>query len=484
MDIAKKKSKDASASTTAKTETPKVDIVKKTLKDVSPATKSAYNKALAVMKQNNLEYAITLFKEIIQFDPGFLDAREKLRKCEHDYYAKLGGFAKALAGLKAKKFVIKGSMLKAKNPKEALNQAEEALAVNLFDTAALGLLAESAKKLGAMFICVEAYELLVEKDDKSEANIVKLGEYYKADGQGVKYLTICQKLADKYPGDLEKLALLREAAALASMEKGKWGQGEKSDFKKNLNTGNKDQGDRIIRAEDDIRDMIEKYSKEIAEGNESIDTRRRLAELYVRAEEYEKAIEAYNWIVNKMGTLDPAIDKAIEKANTAISNRKVQQMIAEGRPQEEIDAERQANYDYRMERFHERIRLYPNDLQIRFEYAELLWEGGAVDDALEQFQIAQRNPQHRLISIVYLGRCFAAKNQFDMAIEQFNRALEDMPTMNADKMETLYYLGITYDSMGRKKDALDCFKQIYAVDIKYKDIAERINKFYEENKQG
>ena len=457
-------------------------IVKKTLKDVPAGTKSAYTKAMQVMNQNNLEYAITLFKEIVQFDPGFLDAREKLRKCERDYSEKMSSVAKALSNVKALGHITKGNMLKAKKPKEAMNEAEEALAFNLFNPPALTLLAESAKKLDAMFIAVEAYELIVEHDDKNEANIVKLGEYYKADGQGIKYLTICQKLADKYPGDLEKLALLREAAALASMEKGKWGQGGESDFKKNLNKSNTDQGDRIIRAEDDIREMIEKYSKEIADGNESIDTRRRLAELYLRSEEYEKAIEAYNWIVEKMGTLDPAIDKAIEKANTAISKRKVEQMKAEGRPQEEIDAEIKANYDYRMERFQDRIRLYPNDLQIRFEFAELLWEGGAVDDALEQFQIAQRNPQHRLIAIVYLGRCFAAKNQFDMAIEQFNRALEDMPTMNADKMFTLYHLGCTYDLMGKKKEALDCFKQIYAVDIKYLDVAERINKFYEENK--
>ena len=55
-------------------------IVKKTLKDVSPTTKNAYTKAMQVMNQNNLGYAITLFKEIIQFDPGFLDAREKLQK--------------------------------------------------------------------------------------------------------------------------------------------------------------------------------------------------------------------------------------------------------------------------------------------------------------------------------------------------------------------------------------------------------------------
>ena len=459
-----------------------MDIVKKTLKDVSPATKSAYNKALAVLNQNNVDYAITLFKEIVQFDPGFLDARAKLREAERLHFAKMNAVAKALAAVKSVGFISKGNMLKAKKPKEAMDQAEEALALNLFNPAALTLLADAAKKLNAMFICVEAYEIIVEKDDKNEANVVKLGDFYKADGQGIKYLTIRQKLADKYPGDLEKLALLREAAALASMEKGKWGEGEKSDFTKNLNKGNKDQGDRIIRADDDIREMIEKYSKEIAEGSESIDTRRRLAELYVRASEFEKAIEAYNWIVNKMGTLDPAIDKAIEKCNTAISKQKVEKMIAEGRPQEEIDAEKKANYDYRMERFHERIRLYPNDLQIRFEYAELLWEGGAVDDALEQFQIAQRNPQHRLIAIVYLGRCFAAKNQFDMAIEQFNRALEDMPTMNLDKMFTLYHLGITFDKMGKKKEALDCFKQIYAVDIKYLDVAERINKYYEENK--
>ncbi len=457
-------------------------IVKKTLKDVASGTKAAYTKALTVMNQNNLEYAITLFKEIVQFDPGFLDAREKLRKCEREYSTKMGAVAKALSMVKAAKFLTKGNILKAKKPKEAMDQAEEALACNLFNPAALTLLAGAAEKLGAMFIAVEAYEIIVEKDDKNEANIVKLGEYYKADGQGIKYLTICQKLADKYPGDLEKLALLREAAALASMEKGKWGQGEQSDFKKNLNTGNKDQGDRIIRAEDDIREMIGKYEQEIAEGSESIDTRRRLAELYLRADEYEKAIEAYTWIVEKMGTLDPAIDKAIEKANTAISKRKVEQMIKDGRPQEEIDAEKKANYDYRMERYQDRILKYPNDLQIRFEYAELLWEGGAVDDALEQFQIAQRNPQHRLIAIVYLGRCFAAKNQFDMAIEQFNRALEDMPTMNQDKMITLYHLGCTYDMMGKKKEALDCFKQIYAVDIKYMDVAERINKFYEENK--
>lgn len=463
-------------------------IVQKTLKDVSSAMKAAYNKALQTRNQyktdnkiSTLQYAVALFKNIVITDPGFMDARQQLRDSEREYSKKLNAISKVVAQLKAFPLVAKASAMKAKKPEEAMKYAEEALALNIFNAAALNALAEVGKKLNCLFMSVEAFEIIVEMNDKNEANIEKLGNYYREAGQGVKYLQICQRLAAKYPDNLEKLAKLREAAALASMEKGKWDdeqKGKKKDFTKNLNKSNSDQGDRIIRAEDDIRDMIQKYKADIAAGNESIDLRRQLADLQLRANEYEAAIETYNWIVEKMGTLDPAIDKSIEKANVLIAKREMEKMAAEGKPQEEIDAKKKEIYDYRMERYHERIRKYPNDLQIRFEYAELLWEGGDVDAALEQFQLAQRNPQHRLISIVYLGRCFAAKRQFDMSIEQFMHALEDMPTMTADKMATLYYLGCTYETMGKGKDAVDCFKQIYSVDIKYLDVEKKINDYY------
>lgn len=462
-------------------------IVKKTLKDVSVQVKTAYTKALQVRNQSKtdgnistLQYSIALFKAIVQNDPGFLDARQQLRDAEREYAGKISPIAKFFANFKGMKFAATAMSMAAKKPEEALKKAEEALSLFVFNTTALNAMCEAGKKLEAPFICVEAYELIVEKDDKNELNVEKLGNFYREAGQGVKYLQIRQKLAAKYPDDLEKLALLREAAALASMERGKWDDNKKKDqdFTKNLNKDNNDQGDRIIRAEDDIRDMIAKFKEDIAAGNESIDLRRQLADLQLRSNQYEDAIETYNWIVNRMGTLDPAIDKAIEKANVLIAQREIEKMQQEGKAQEEIDAKKKAIYDYRMERYHERIRKYPNDLQIRFEYAELLWDGGDVDGSLEQFQLAQRNPQHRLTAIVYLGRCFAAKRQFDMSIEQFTHALSDMPTMTPEKMDTLYYLGCTYESMGKGKEAVDCFKQIYSVDIKFKDVEQKINSFY------
>ena len=65
-----------------------------------------------------------------------------------------------------------------------------------------------------------------------------------------------------------------------------------------------------------------------------------------------------------------------------------------------------------------------------------------------------------------------------MAIEQFTKAIGEMVMMDNQKMEALYHLGSTYDLLGKKEEALECFKSIYQANVKYRDVAERINKSY------
>ena len=142
----------------------------------------------------------------------------------------------------------------------------------------------------------------------------------------------------------------------------------------------------------------------------------------------------------------------------------IENLKASGASAEEIAAQEKEIYDYRLDRYEDRVKNYPNDLMLRYELAELYWEGRNIDKALEQFQIAQKNPQKRLSAIVYLGRCFHEKGQNDMAIEQFDKALSEMPVMDKEKMNTLYYLGITYDNLNQAEKAQDCFKQIYTAD--------------------
>jgi tetratricopeptide (TPR) repeat protein len=456
---------------------------KKSIKDVSSSIRTAFQKANDVIRKNNSEYAVELLKGIVQKEPTFMEAREALRSQEKIKSDNLGAFAKIIANMKIGMVLTKGRSKLKKAPKEAMAIAEEALAMNLYSPPALNLLADAASEAKAFYIAVEALEIVDELQPKNEVNLRKMAKTYESNSQGREVLRVWQRISELRPGDLEVQQQLRGAAALASMQDGKWE--EEGDFKDKLKNKEEsvaiEQDDKIARSEDDVAAMIERLEKQL-EAEEHVDTLRKLADYYYRANRFDDSINACNRIVEKMGTLDPAVDRSIEKANVAKFNTAIEVKKAEGGGEAEIQDLENQKFNYRLERAVDRVNKYPNDTELRFNLAVVYWEGSHVDNALEQFQIAQKNPHHRLAAIVYLGRCFHAKDQLDMAIEQFERAISEMPGMDKPKMGALYYLGIAYEDSGNAEKALDCFKQIYQTNVNYMDIAERIQKFYDKKK--
>lgn len=455
---------------------------KKSIKDISSSLRTAFQKANDVMRKNNAEYAVELLKSIVQKEPTFMEAREALRVQEKIKSDNLGAFAKIIANIKIGMTVAKGRAKVKKAPQEAMAIAEEALSMNLYSPPALNLLADAAQEAGAHFIAVEALEIIDELQPKNEVNLRKMTKVYESNGQGREVLRVWQRISELKPNDLEVQQKLRGAAALASMQDGKWE--EEGDFKDKLKDKEEsvaiEQDDKIARSEDDIAAMIERLEKQL-ESDDSVDVLRKIADYYYRAGRFDDAINANNKIVEKMGTLDPAVDRSIEKANVGKFNIAIEAKKAEGAEAEAQDLENQ-KYNYRLERAVDRVNKYPNDTELRYNLAIVYWEGSHVDNALEQFQIAQKNPHHRLSAIVYLGRCFHAKGQLDMAIEQFEKAIGEMHTMDKAKMGALYYQGITYEDSGSDDKALECFKQIYQANVNYMDVAERIQKFYDKKK--
>ena len=45
-------------------------------------------------------------------------------------------------------------------------------------------------------------------------------------------------------------------------------------------------------------------------------------------------------------------------------------------------------------------------------------------------------------------------------------------------MDLLYQLGCVLDSMDKKEESIEQFKQIYERDIGYKDVADRVDAYY------
>lgn len=447
-------------------------LTKKPLKEIPARTRQTYQKALD-MAGRDPAYAMLIALDIVKQEPGFMEARKLLRDIERRKNTKKGFFA-ALSS----KFKITGKMTKAssmlkKDPMSALALAEEVLAIDLNTPQALNLLVDASTILQAPFIATEALEILHSMNPNDISVLEKLADAWKRDGDGAQVLRIRQKICDLKPGDMDLQQKLREAAALATLTQGSWGEssdgGSFRDKMKNADDAKKlEQQDRIARNAEDVAELIADFEGRIAEGDDSIDLRRKLAEYYQRSDRHEDAIAAYRWIAEKTGRLDPAIDKAIEKSEIAII---LSGIAAAPEKEEEI---RQEVYNLQLSRAETRVANYPNDLLLRFELGELCWEGGAYDEALEQFQLAQRNPQKRLAAIVFIGRIFHIKKQYDMAKEQFEKALKEMLIMDAAKMDTLYFFGCLCEDAGNPERARECFRQIYQSNVKYRDVKQRI----------
>jgi tetratricopeptide (TPR) repeat protein len=465
-------------------------IEKKTIKDIQSGLRNNYQTAMDAVNKNNIEYAILLFKGIVQKEPGFIDARDQLRKMEKTKLKNAGFFAKLINGFKASTIATKGqARLKTKKPMEAMKLAEEALAVSIGSLQPLNLLAQCGTELDAHFITVEALEIAAELYPKNINVLDWLARAYGDAGMGKKSLQVRQQISSMDPNNMDKKQAVRAAAALATIEEGKYDEkdGDFRDSLKDLKSSNKaEQAERIVRDVDDVKAIIEDLEKEIAEGAGTVENHRKLADLYQRGGNHDKAIENYKAVVEQMGTLDPHIDKAIEKSEVAKFKAAIEEWEAYGAADEAKKAEADQNIEqiksqmlnYQLERSLERVNLYPNDTELRFNLAVAHWNLGNIDDALKQFQTAQKNPHRRLSSLVYLGRCFFEKGQLDIAIEQFEVAVKGMVAMNKEKLDALYHMALTYEKMGDKEKAAACFKQIYQANVSFRDVSQRMEAMY------
>ena len=63
---------------------------------------------------------------------------------------------------------------------------------------------------------------------------------------------------------------------------------------------------------------------------------------------------------------------------------------------------------------------------------------------------------------------------------QVDRAIKEKPVFDEEKKDLVYSLGTVFEAMEKKEEAIEQFKLIYEVDIGYKDVAAKIDKYYSE----
>jgi tetratricopeptide (TPR) repeat protein len=131
----------------------------------------------------------------------------------------------------------------------------------------------------------------------------------------------------------------------------------------------------------------------------------------------------------------------------------------------------------------QRVERYPNDLRLRFELGQQYLMYDAYDDAIQQFQLSQRSPKERTLSLHGLAKCFRAKGQRDMAVMQLETALEQLHVMDDTKKAVLFDLGEMAEEAGDIEKAFKIYREVYGADIAYKDIGEKMERIYKLRQQ-
>lgn len=101
-------------------------------------------------------------------------------------------------------------------------------------------------------------------------------------------------------------------------------------------------------------------------------------------------------------------------------------------------------------------------------------EMGLVDEAIGEFQLSAKDPDHLVDSCSMLGACFLEKGFPDLAVKWYKRGLEQPGLEEEESLSLLYDLGSVYAISGEREAAYEVFVEIYGVNSHYRDVVARL----------
>ena len=149
-------------------------------------------------------------------------------------------------------------------------------------------------------------------------------------------------------------------------------------------------------------------------------------------------------------------------------------MVAEEKPP---TGDEQADFQEMLKRFKQGIaeNVDDEDYESHYDLGVAYKEMGLMDEAVAEFQKALRGTTHRVRSYEALGHCFVEKEQYQVAASVLSRAIALGEGDDHHLVGVLYLLGRATEALSKHGDALDYYQRVFAVDIEFRDVADRIS---------
>jgi len=435
---------------------------------LDPTQRKLFESARAAIEAGNDALALDASTQVLRAAPGFVDARRLQRLAQLRLFRSRNRLiARAIGGLSSTPFIFSSA---SRDPMKALESAERILASDPKSTSALSLMAEAAVELDLPETAAFAREAIREIDPENTENLLALGKVFLSAGRSSEALRVANELLRIRPGDAAAMALLREALQPS---------GDSSAGEKNADSLGEDP---------------------------ELKTRQRLAELHLQSADDPNRVSIHREIAlcyRELGRLDEAVDwvRRVRERPAGGADVSLQELEAEltaallesqvrlaesalfGSPGDaevkaRVEAARRELASFRLYEARRYAELHPNDMPARLALGTASLDHGQPDAAIAHFEKAAQHAPSRREALVGLGRAHRALNRHEPALAHFLLAKAEPGAMDDFKKQVIYQLAECYEALGRGEEAIAQFKEIYAEDIEFRDVASRINAFY------
>jgi tetratricopeptide (TPR) repeat protein len=461
-------------------------MAEKTLNEIGGEARKLFAKGTEAAARENLDYAIALLNQALDKEPGFFDCRKALRDAQFRRAGEgKGFFKKMLSGAGSSPQIAKAQMTLRSNPGGAMSIAEQVLNGDPNSSAAHRIIVEAAKSLELPRTTAMSYETLVKNSPKDRNLAIEFAQAVAAIGEGTRAEKILVDLLRENPNDGELKTALKDLSARKTLDEGGYGAlegggGSYRDILKNKEEAvSLEQEKRVQKSEDVSERLIGEYQARMQTEPNNLKIVRSLAELFTQKKQFDRAIELYDRLKNSEMGNDPSLDLAIATTKMKQFDFQVEQLNPfEADHAAHVEQIKADKLNFQVAECQKRVEKYPTDLAIRFEMGALYFQTGKTGEAIQEFQKAQQNPNKRLASMSYLAQCFAKRKMFDLAARTLQNAIKEKPVFDEEKKDLIYNLGVVLESMGKKDEAIEQFKQIYETDAGYKDVSAKVEAFY------
>jgi len=466
----------------------------KTEKELSESQRALWLKAMAAMELRNFGYAISLLQGILKQEPQFLTGRQLLRRAE---VAKQPSSKKSLFNISRTPIaLIKAQREIKKAPQRAIEMIEKVLEDEPYNRQANLTLKEAAMAAGWPEISVFALRTLLEENPRDVKLLHELGQLYHQIGQSEGEVEVYNRITEIDPLDAVALRLGKDASARASMTSGGWIQAEsyRELIKDKDLAVSLERQSRMSLTGDALDQQIAEMESRQKADPQNVDLARKLGSMNEQKDNIEAAIKWYERaaeltaggdaeLVRKVSDLKRrAIESEIAKHEEFLAGYNKHD-AARTKRDEQLQAAKKRRAEIVIEDAEKRVERNPTDLQLRFELGEQLVNAQRFREAVPELQRARQNPNARAKAMNLLGVCYRGMGMLDLAMKQLEEAANEIRTMDSTKKEIVYNLGLVYEQMGDREKSLAGMKQIYQSDYGYKDVAERVESSYQQEKE-